>query len=373
MAADAPTPTVMHVIPGLGSGGAEGMLAALVTAKRTEPLSQVVVNLVPEGVNAGRIRAAGVPLHNLGLTNPAMGGRILYELTGLIRRYRPAAIQSWLYLGDLTALWALHLAGRRKATRLYWGVRGSYLNLSDYNFNLRMVMKLCNWQSRAPDAVIANSFAGRDDHLRMGYRPRAFGVIPNGIDISRFRLDADARARIRTELGIIEGRPMVIHAARNDPMKDHDTLFAVATQLPNVTFVLAGVDTEKLRGPGNVISLGTRRDMPALFAAADAAVLTSIYGEGFPNVIAEAMACGTPVVATDCGDARRIVGSTGTITAPRDISAFTAALRTILDEPAEQRRRRAETCRIRIKDHFSLERTVEAFDALHRHGTLPAD
>ena len=364
--------SIMHVIPGLGTGGAESMLAALVASRRENPFEQIVVNLLRGGAMADRILAAGVPIVELGMEHPAAFGPAVLRLAQLIRQKRPTAIQSWLYYGDLAAYWALRLSSRRATTRLYWGIRCADMDLSQYGLALRLAVKACARRSGQPDAVVANSYAGREAHSRLGYRPRAFPVIPNGIDTERYRSDPAARTTVRAELGLSDETHVVIHAARVDPMKDHATLLEAAGRLPDIKFILAGAGTLTLPVPPNVIALGVRRDMPTLYAAADFAVSTSI-SEGFPNVIAEAMASGVPAVATDVGDCRRIVADTGIIVPPRDVTAMTAAVRQLADEPAAQHQRRAAAAHERIKCNFSLDKAVSAFDALHLDRTIPED
>jgi glycosyltransferase involved in cell wall biosynthesis len=364
-------PIVLHVIPGLGPGGAEHMLTRLVTAKRKEPIAPVVADLLGGGELADTIRAAGVPVHELGFRYRAALPATLFGLTELIRKLRPVVIQSWLYYADLLSLWSLERSGQRDTTRLYWGVRCSDMDLRHYGPALRWAIAACARRADRPDAVVANSFAGRGVHQRLGYFPRAFPVIPNGVDTTRFRPDGEARARIRSELGIAEDISLVVHVARVDPMKDHQTLLAVARALPDVAFLIAGIGTRSLETPTNVTALGKRTDVQALYAAADLAVSTSAFGEGFPNVIAEAMSSGIPVVATDVGDARRIVGETGTLVPARDVTAMVAAVRALLSESNAQKTQRTASCRQRIEARYSLDRAVEAFDALHLHGRMP--
>ncbi|MEW6451040.1 MAG: glycosyltransferase [Pseudomonadota bacterium] len=364
---------VIHIIPTLRVGGAENMLATLVTAARSEPIAPLVINLGNGGELSDVIRKAGVPLYELGMQRASDLPFTLMRLTRLIRKLKPAAIQSWLYYADLIALWALQLSGRRPLTRLYWGVRCSDMDQSRYGTLLRWSIATCARLSNGPDAVVANSFAGRTIHRKIGYHPRAFPIIPNGIDTERFRPDDNARASMRRELGIEDRTPIVLHVARVDPMKDHDSLVAVAAAMPEVRFVLVGHRTQALAVPGNVTALGVRRDTPALYAAADFLLTTSAFGEGFPTVIGEAMASGVPVVATDVGDARCIVDETGLIVPPRNPVAIASALRTLLAETATLHRARADACRTRIENHYSLSRAVAAFDALHLHGILPGE
>jgi glycosyltransferase involved in cell wall biosynthesis len=245
------------------------------------------------------------------------------------------------------------------------------MDVRHYRRALGWTLKACAKRSARPDAVVANSFAGRDAHRTLGFAPRAFLVIPNGIDTERFRPDAEARARERAHLRVPDDKPLVLHVARVDPMKDHSTLMAVATALPDIQFVMAGTGTDKMDRPPNLIALGSRRDMPSLYAAADLCLSTSIFGEGFPNAVAESMACGIPVVATDIGDSNRIIGDIGAIVSPRDVSGMVTAIDRILTEPKSKRATHASAIRKRIEDCYSLARMVSRFDALHLHGTLP--
>ncbi len=366
-------PLVLHVIAGLGIGGAERMLASLVSAPRGAPLRQIVVDLIGGGALASEIRAAGVEVRELGLAGPLSVPRVVGSLARIIRETQPAALQSWMYYGDLLGLWALERSGRRTATRHFWGVRCSDMEQSRYGPALRWTIRACARRAARPDAVVANSYAGRAFHRSLGYAPRTFPVIPNGIDTARFRPDASARQRVRAELGIDAAAFVAIHAARVDPMKDHATLAALASLRPNVLFLAAGRDTETLAGPPNLRGLGIRADIPAFYAAADCVLSTSAFGEGFSNVIAEGMAAGLPAVATDVGDARMIVGETGAVAPPRDAKALALALDTLVTAGPDERVKGAAAARSRIEQRFSIARCVAAFDALHRDGVVPGE
>src|SRR5687768_3739532 len=133
-----PPLTVLHVIPTLKTGGAEHMLASLVTAKRKQEISQAVVELTPGGEVGAKTRAAAMPV-------------ALVRLIRLIRRLKPSAIQSWLYYADLLSLWALDLSGRRALTRLYWGVRCSDIEPTSYRLALRRAMAAAAARAGRPD------------------------------------------------------------------------------------------------------------------------------------------------------------------------------------------------------------------------------
>ena len=236
--------------------------------------------------------------------------------------------------------------------------------LSHYSVMLRLVVKACTLLSRRPDVVTANSYAGMKDHIALGYRPRHCEVIPNGIDTDIFKPDASERALLRQQLGIAEDSLVVAHVARVDPLKDHATFLAAMALLPDLKALMVGDGTENLPAAPNILRLGRRQDVPALLAAADLVVSSSV-SEGFSNVIAEGMACGLPPIATDVGDAREIIGETGLIVRPRDPGALADAIRTLAAETAAQRIARGRLARDRIAERFSLARAVARFAALY--------
>ncbi|MGO9701673.1 MAG: glycosyltransferase [Xanthobacteraceae bacterium] len=346
-------------------GGAEGALARLVMAEPRLADEIIVVSLLPGDAHVERMRRAGVNVVELGFDR--LGGIVtgLFRLARMIARTKPDIVEGWMYHGDLAALLALAISGRRKQTRLIWSIRCSDMALGDYGIGLRAVVKACVALSRMPDVVTANSTAGMNEHLALGYRPRRTEIIDNGIDSNEFKPDAAARAAVRRDLGIASDAIVIAHVARADPMKDHQTFLAAMAQLPGLQALMIGRGPETLPGAPHIHRLGRRADVARLLAAADIVVSSSAYGEGFSNAIAEGMSCGLPAVATDVGDAARIVGDTGIIVAPRDDKALAAALRRLANESPAERARRGAAARERIATHFSLDRAVAGFRGLY--------
>lgn len=271
-----------------------------------------------------------------------------------------------MYHADLVATAAWWLSFRRQNTRLMWGVRCSNMDVDRYGRGFRLVLAACARLSSVPAVVVANSEAGRDHHRALGYRPRRFPVILNGIDTDRFRPDDSARHTVRAELGIDQAAPFLIHVARVDPMKDHATLIAALEQLPGIGTLAVGAGTENLPARPHLHRLGRRDDLPRLFAAADLVVSTSAFGEGFSNVLGEGMAAGLPAIATDVGDARAVIGDCGMVVPPGRAEMLADAVRNYFALHPSKRADLGRRARARIERHFSLQRAVSAFDDLHR-------
>jgi glycosyltransferase involved in cell wall biosynthesis len=346
-------------------GGAEGMLARLVTAKPPLADEIIIASLVPGDSHVERLRAAGVTVIQLDFSTGIGIASGLYRLARLIADARPQIVQGWMYHGDLAALIGLLLSARRRRTRLVWGIRCSNMDLRSYGLALRLAVRACIVLSRLPEVITANSAAGLKTHLNLGYRPRRAEVIANGIDVDRFKPDLAARAAVRAELGIAEGDFVLAHVARVDPMKDHQSLQAALMELPELKALLIGAGTENLPRMPNTLALGRRNEVERFLAAADIIVSSSAFGEGFSNALAEGMACGLPAVTTDVGDARAIVGDSGCLVAARDSRALAGAIRMLAQQPAAARAARGARARAHIVENFSMLRAVANFTELY--------
>jgi glycosyltransferase involved in cell wall biosynthesis len=106
--------------------------------------------------------------------------------------------------------------------------------------------------------------------------------------------------------------------------------------------------------------------MPRIMAGCDVIVSASAFGEGFSNVLGEAMAAGTPCVATDVGDSRWIIGETGRVVPRRDPTALAAAMAEILRLPDAERRALGLAARARIAENFEIGAIAARYTALYR-------
>jgi len=185
------------------------------------------------------------------------------------------------------------------------------------------------WLARRADLIIVNAYAVRADTVVRGMPRDRVAVAPNGIDTEAMRPDPAAGRALRRAWQISDGAFVIGCAARLDPMKDHANLLQAAARFAEAEarFVCVGdgpsAYRRELEALAHSLGLAARvtwageiGDMKAAYNAFDIATLSSAFGEGFPNVIGEAMACGIPMAATDVGDARAIVGAYGEIVPP---------------------------------------------------------
>jgi len=373
--------TIAHLITGLQTGGAETMLAKLVGSMDTTRFRNIVISMTDGGSIATELSTSGVRILSLQMRRGVADPRGLTRLLQVLREEKPDVLQTWLYHADLMGALAGRLAG---VPRVVWNLRCSDMNRPNYRWLSRHLPLLLARLSGMPDAVIVNSGAGRAVHERYGYRPRAWQLIPNGFDVARFHPDPEARGRFLAEHGLPDDAFLIGLPARLDPMKDHCTFLAAATDFackhPQARFVLMGsglqAQNPRIRRlitacnlDGRVLLLGERRDIDRILPSLDLVTLSSAFGEGFPNVLGEAMACGVPCVSTDVGDAAAIVGDTGTIVAPRDPVALAVAWQQMMALGPEGRAALGADARRRIERHFSLSIVAAQYEAFYERIT----
>ncbi len=371
---------VLHVITGLGQGGAESVLFRLATYSGAD-VEHVVVSLTDDGIYGERLRAAGVAVHALGMKRGRVSLGGFMALRSLIARTRPDAVQTWMYHADLIGGLAARLAGVRA---IAWGIRNSGEHLERSSRSARLVLRACALLSgRVPKAIVCAAQKSAERHADKGYDRARMVVIANGYDLSRFAPNDEARQRVRAQWGLPQEAPAIGCVARWDPLKDHANLLRAVAALVRdgrdaglrCVLIGRGMDHENAELAALIDRLGLRDrlvlagpsdDVPAAMNGLDLHVLSSC-AEGFPNVVAEAMACGVYCVVTDVGDAAYIVGDAGVVVPPEQPEALARGIETALREVASRGRARAgEAGRSRVLENFDLARMVQSYIAVWR-------
>jgi glycosyltransferase involved in cell wall biosynthesis len=314
----------------------------------------------------------GVKVHALEISSKFFWLGKLVHASRLTREIRPDVIQTWMPHADFFGTLLAPLARVRK---IYWGVRNGTYNEVHSPLGTRLIVRLLAFLSWfAPDAIVSCSEAAVGSHVALGYNPGKFVVIPNGVDTRAFGPRRKNDALAPTSVFLIG------MFARFHPQKDHYSFLKSISVLSQNGFrcdailVGNGVDSnnvllnrwiDELGIRKRVTLLGARTDVSELMNSVDLVVMCSTFGEGFPNVVAEAMATGTPCVVTDVGDALSIVGELGwqaETANPVDLASTIAeAYADIQLEPPNIGAIRAA----RISKNYSLRTMVERFDSLY--------
>jgi len=370
--------SITHIITGLDPGGAETMLARLVFFLKEEGYPFNVISLTGDGLIGKQLRAAGIPVKILGFNPQKPNPFLIFKLARWVRESQPDGIHTWMYHADLLGGLAARLAGN---VPVVWALHNSTLDPKLTKVSTRWVVKLCAVLSRfLPQKIVACSMVSRDLHVQSGYAAERMEYIPNGFDTKVFKPDAEARSSVREELGLPANTSLIGFMARFDPQKDLTNFIQAAAILhqtdPDVHYVLAGtgLDPENLllmkviqaNGMIDFIHLlGRREDTPRLNAALDLATVSSAYGEAFPLVIGEAMACEVPCVATDVGDSKLVIGETGITVPPRNPNALAQAWKDMLSLSNQERQNLGKLARQKVLENYSIEKISRLYEKLY--------
>jgi glycosyltransferase involved in cell wall biosynthesis len=359
---------VCFLIRQLNEGGAQRQLLELVQGLDAVRFEVSVLTFYPGGIFWDKFSA----LPSLRLECLDKQGRLrnlafLWRLARRLRQLRPQVLHGYLLGGNLFACAAKLFSPR---LRVIWGIRTADAAAkmeSGFDVRLRTLERMA---SHLPARIVVNSSAGMDYYSRNGFPAARMSMIPNGVDTGRFKPDANLRRQARSEWGLSEADLVIGMAGRLTPGKDHPTFLAAAAiflaRHSGCRFVIVGGGTGEYAGSLRILAgnlglsshltwAGSRGDMERLYPAFDLFASASLV-EGFPNAIAEAMACGVPVAATDAGDSASIIGNTGEIVKPRQPEAMARAWEAMLPRLGPGL---SERVRARIVGEFGVGRLID--------------
>lgn len=366
---------VLHLINGLGCGGAEIVLSRLLGRLDPSRFSQSVISLTSEDELGPIFKRNCEHVELLGMTKGTALSAIP-RLVKTVRQLQPDIIQCWMYpsnfLGGLLRPWL-------RPKGLVWGLHHSNLDRKVDKFSTRLVARASALLSYRADKIVSCSQSGLDFHQSIGYAKSRLAFIPNGFDTEVFKHSAEARKFLREELGVAEAALLIGTVARYHPTKGYPTLIKAARMFiqsnENVHFVMVGRDMTsdnselreligKTNTPRRLHLLGERKDIPQIMPALDIYTSAS-YSEAFSLTIGEAMSCSTPCVVTDVGDSALIVGDTGLVVEPRSLDDLLGAWQHMVGIGSARRLRLGEMARQRIIEELSLDQFVQQYAAMY--------
>ncbi len=351
---------VLFVISSLDRGGSERQMINLAAGLIGLGYCAEIGTLVKPGSLVEEAQELGIPIIDFSQGAGSLL-RGLLTLRRFVKAERPDVIHP--YLPRDNALVSL-LKPLLRPSKVVWGVRASDMDLTKYRRSTRLLWPWVVRTSRRADLLIANSEAGAEYHVAEGYPSDRMHVVYNGIDANTFDRRPLAGQTFRQDYGIDPRTPLLGLIGRFDPMKGHDRLVDIVakvhSRIPDVQVVVVGSHTSdqgqalwrsfEQAGLSDRLTLVTEVSDPSgAFDACDVVLLPS-YSEGFPNVLAEAMACGTPTVSFDVGDAKAISAGLCPVVEQNDIEAFASAVVEMIKSPPDSR-----ALRQHIQANFSLE------------------
>jgi glycosyltransferase involved in cell wall biosynthesis len=353
----------------LGMGGADRQILYLAEALLKHDYEVRLVSMTPPEEMGRQASAQGLPIMSLDMKRGRPDWQAFQRLVSLLQEWKPHLLTSFMYHANLLG----RLAGRWTGVPL---IVTSIRSERNGNASRDWLMRLTNWMDHCcttNSEEVANSLRKRGLLSRRKSR-----VIPNGVDIAALTTPVADRVRSRGELGIASAEFVWLAVGRLLPQKDYATLLQAFGSLATAParLLIAGrgpllgelqEQAQQLGVASQVTFLGVRHDIPALLAAADGFVLSSAW-EGMPNVVMEALAAATPVVATQVGGVSELVvsGRSGLLVPPTNPMALSQAMRQLMALSAEHRQAMGLRGRDHVATHYSLGAMADRWVVLYR-------
>ena len=352
------------------------MLYQLAKSHQSAGITAKVVSLVSHGAVKPLLEAEGIEVVDLNFPRGRFSLHGFLALIREIRAWRPDLICCWMYHANIIGTMAAKISGNDP---VIWGIHNTTLDKEHSSFTTRFVMRFGGVLSKLPAKIIYCSKNAMEIHQSYGYSKDNAVVIPNGFDVDVFHPDYEGNKKTRLSLNMDTDEPVIGIVGRYNPQKDFPNFIRAAKIIhqknADVHFLLCGqgltVQNNELMTLieqsgiiSNLYLLGMHTDMPAIYQSMDLLVSSSSYGEAFPMVIGEAMACGVPCVATDIGDARFMIGDSGLVVPPRDPQALADAVQQLLSLSPTQFNELQQAARQRIVENFSIESIAGRYQQL---------
>ena len=363
---------VVHIITGLGDGGAEHILFKV--CKYDIANKHIVISLTGPGKYFSLLSKLGIKVYCLNIRFFSIHKFIF--LIKLLRSLKPDIVQTWLVHADFLGSMAARLAG---INNILWNVRYSNIEIGKAKLTTILIIKILSILSYViPKFIVIVSKKAKKIYEIAGYNKRLFKFIPNGYDLSILKINKLQKTNFRKKIKIKKNVPLIGNVARYDPQKDHLNLLNALSLIKekNINFFCVFVgfninqnnidlisEIKRLKLYDHVKLLGQTDNVSQVMNGLDIHVLSSSYGEGFPNVVAESMACGTPCIVTDVGDSAFIVGKTGWVVPPKNSIKLAKAIEKALSEKGTIKwNKRCIKARLRVKEKFSIGKMIKLYN-----------
>lgn len=296
---------VCHLITSLGSGGAERNLVELVN--NSKDYKNIIISLKRNNFYSKSIKKKS-NIYFLNLDYDLSSFVKFFKIIKILKKEKPDKIMAWMYHSIfLTILIKIFYD-----CEIFWNIRHSNFNLKFTKMKTIFLIFFCSLFSHfIPKKIIYNSISSKKIHSRYFYSKKKGTVIHNG-----YKKFSNKKKNNRNFT--------ISFIGRNNPQKNHQVFFETLNLIPlnlNLKFLLIGKDIPELKKKyDNKINkkiasklsyFDERKDIFKFYKKIDLNILPSIYGESFPNVVAESMSYGIPNIVSNIGDSKIIIKNTG--------------------------------------------------------------
>lgn len=363
---------IVHIIVGLNNGGAEMMLYKLLKYMDKEKYECSVISMMDEGIMGERIKKLGIPVQCLNMKRGIPSIQAIIKTLGICKN--KDIIQTWMYHADFLGF----IVSKILKKKIIWGIHHSNLEKNKNKKSTLLIAKINSYLSKWTDSIVSCSIIAKEKHIEYGYYGEKINIIPNGFELDKFKYIENSKKILEKEFPILKDKLIFSLVARYEILKDHKNCIEAMRiikekYLKNFILLLCGTNIneenlellkliEKNKIEENVLLLDRRDDIPIIMSATDIYISSSL-GEGFPNVIGEAMACETPCIVTNVGDSAYIVGNSGGVVERNNSFKLAEEIINFIEGKGYKKNRKK--CRERIINNFEIKKIVKKYEELY--------
>ena len=362
---------IVHIISGLKSGGAERSLFNVCNFNISDYFIQSVICLGDKAVYGDKLEELGVEVYYLNFKNSNKLYAFL-NFKNIIKKLSPDIIQGWMTHGNFASVLAYFILSGRPS--LFWNIRQTVYKLKHEYILTRFLFLINILLSRIPNGIISNANISIKQLIKFGYKNDSFILIPNGFDTNYWKPDHNLRQIERNKLKFNDNDFVIGYVGRYHPMKNIKLLLEsfhkLSQQNSKVKLVIVGqnlnnynineksiIDMIPLK---QILIIDITEDVKKYYNIFDLLILCSAWGEGFPNVLGEAMSSELCCISTPVGDTPDILEDVGYLVPLDDVDFLIEKVKNCMDNP-EELNKLGRKARIKILNQYSMEKTINSY------------
>ena len=373
---------IVHIINSLKKGGAEGNLYRLCKVQKKKyknKINIIIITLIDNGYYEYELKKKGIKILSLRINEENKIFDFIKKITKLrkyIKKINPDIIQSWMYHSNFLSIFI----PKKYYNRIFWNIRHSELNLRISKKMTILLSIICGLFSRfVPKKIIYCSEKSIKFHENNQYYcKKKTRLIDNGYSDKTYYPSSNLRLNFRKKNKIKKTDIILGYAGRYAKQKNIESLLNAFSKIvknyENVHLYMVGKEINLqnkelinimsgLNIKDKIVLLNEQKNLLEFYNGIDLLVLTS-HSESFPNVIAEAMLCSTPVLASNAGCSKKIIDKYGFVLNKNDYLSITKGLKrsiNILENKKRNWKSLKKNVRLQIKNKFSIEKMANNY------------
>jgi glycosyltransferase involved in cell wall biosynthesis len=353
---------ILHLISGLGMGGAENTLYNLIKSDSNN--NHIIVSLSNPIYFEKKFKKINIKVINLNFKSSILNN--IFKLISFIKKNKPNLIQSWMYHAEFLSI-IIKIFTFKK---IIWNIRNSTPFSRSFKLITRILIFINAFSSHfIPHRIVSCSKEATKNHINIGYCKNKIVYIPNGVDLKKFNIKPKKKSLKKITIGCV---------ARFSAQKDHMNLIKALSIIKNkgyknwqCYFAGKNVDNKNVYLKNILKNLklqkycklyGPIKKIEKFYNYLDFLVLPSKDGEGFPNVVLEAYASGIPCISTNVGDVKEIINNKKYIIERKNAQILSNIILKMFNDKNTLSKNNRANLRKLVKKKYSIDKMVFSYN-----------